>query len=90
MMFFWIRLYVWIRRLEGQKIRRSAASPVPGLAHKACQQEAQAVTNEGEDGPDDPEGGGDDPGGLVQDPAHHGDDDDQSEACDGADLQGHK
>lgn len=70
--------------------RRSGASPVPGLAHKSCQEETQAVTNEGEDRPDDPEGGGDDPGGLVQDPPDHGDDDDQTKACDGTDLQSNK
>lgn len=75
----WIGFYVWIRSSE--------ASPVPGLAYKSCQEEAQAVTNEGEESPDDPEGWGNDPGGLVQDPPDHGDNEDQKEARDGAHLQ---
>lgn len=69
------------------KFERSGVSPVPGLAHEPCQKETQAVANKGEDGPNDPEGGGDNPGGLVQDAPDHGDDDDQSKARDGADLQ---
>ena len=61
--------------------------PEPGLTHEPGHEEAQAKADEGVDGPDDPQRGGYGPGGLVQNAAHHGNDDDQTEAQDGANLE---
>lgn len=64
----------------------AASLPVPGLTCYAGQDEAQAETNEGVDGSDNPKGGSDGPGGLVENSADHGYDDNESEACNGPDL----
>ena len=65
---------------------KAASLPVPGLTCYAGQDEAQAETNEGVDGSDNPKGRSDGPGGLVENSADHGYDDNESEARDGADL----
>lgn len=66
----------------------TVSSPVPRLTCNTRQEEPQAITNKGEDGSNNPQGGSNDPGGLVENSSNHGNDDDESKACNGSNLWG--